>query len=225
MPYSILPLPLFNKSVLLFSGFTQGPPEKDFRNLLKQLSSLPANLEAITIDYLKKEGKRSFLVTRKTAIDAKERTIEIIRKENIKPEEMITWSYGIIPAILASTYMPGLKKIIMVSPVFGQGSIKWKWYEKILLLLPKIFPGFREMESERFWQGIYSRLRILKEKGLKLVFLIPPGHQDGRIKYSSEAIAEMKRTGQVIELPKPGHRAAVNDEENIKKISNILYSD
>ena len=161
------------KTVLLFGDYFFGEtPEKEFRKVKEILSA--KGVKFVYFDWL----KRSFCLAKEV----------ICTITNSGTERVILSSgVGMIPAILAANILPvPPKKIVIVGPVFGKGSIRYKWHEK----LRGRFFGFGSMESEEYWQKQYSYLDLLVQKGVEIVFLLSP--MDGRTEYSDEATRKME---------------------------------
>lgn len=211
------------RKIILFEGFVDKPPKQFFSNLIQELAEEKIEI----IDFLRKErGKKSFIAIGRDSKKAIKETM-IIWNENrkIRPKIIIAYSYGIVPAIyLANQIYP--KQIVLICCPLAPDTLKWNSFEKPLLLFPKTFPGYAEMESDEFWLKIWNDLYWLKTEGVSITFVIPPvyqgHHQDGRIKYSKETIEKMNETGRIAILPIGGHLAAVKETRNIELIKTII---
>lgn len=158
--------------LLLFGDYFSGEkPEKEFENLEKYLSG-----EKIETVYFNQYDK-SFCL-------AKE--IDAIKKSR---EKIIILSsgLGILPAIISASILPvPPKKLIIVGPVFGKGSIKWRLREKLI----NRFSGTRRLESDKFWEEQSFYLNLLAKKGVEIIFLLSP--MDGKMIYSEKATRMME---------------------------------
>ncbi len=228
-----------NGKVLGFGGFSKVPPEEQFGKGLGITKD---------VDYLRKiREERFFPLTMYDSEDARKETERIMYLgTDINKNIIVTWSYGMIPAVLQEVCVP--KKLIIVVPPFGTNSVRWKWYEKILLKVPWLFPGFAEMENPKFWKKIFFRLKELKERGTEIIFFIPKKRgynnkwsyylevdglpedeikkitesEDERVRYTVESIEKMLKVGTFRELPCTGHKVAIQNEDNIKAILKAI---
>lgn len=159
--------------LLLFGDYSSGvSPEEEFEKLEKSLYG--EGIETVYFD----QCPSSFCMIKE---------IDAIAKS--KEETMILSSgLGILPAILAASILPAPpKKLIIVGPVFGKGSVKWKWHEKLV----NCFSNYKFLENEKFWEEQFFYLSLLMKKGVEIIFLLSPN--DGRIEYSDKVIRTMEK--------------------------------
>ena len=192
------------KELVLIPGFSMETPEKRLGELFPFLHE--HNIKFGIIRYLWKVVAEKSLVgwNLDKAVEAA-RTI--IEKEGLDgAKNAFIYSYGLT---VASRLELNFDTMVFYAPVFGPGTVIYRDKEKKLLTDPEHFPGFTELENEKFWHEIYAGLARYKEKGTKMTFLVPPEnngfYQDGRIKYTKKDIERMKIFGEVKILPEATH--------------------
>ncbi len=202
-------------------------PGFSMRALEKQLGGLPLifsknNINFDIIDYLKKPRVEKSIIGWNLA-KAVEVAKTIIEAKKLRGKRnAFVYSYG-LPVVSKLSKELNFDTMVVYAPVFGPGTIRWKWYQKIFLKLPRLFPGFAEMESKKLWEEIFANLSRLKQEGIKIIFLIPPekngSHQDEKVKYTKEDIERMKIFGEVRKLPEPTHYI---EGQNLKEVEKCI---
>lgn len=217
------------RTVLLLGGFSGRSPAEQFVKVIPKIEE--AGFEPKIIDYLWSAREERFFPligrdAKNAAKEAEKHMKAVVRKKNI----VITYSYGIFPAVyMIDSLKLTPEKMIVIVPPFGTNTIRWKWYEKILLAFPFWFPGFAELREEDFWEEIFKKLKSIKKWGTKITFFIPPEnrigyglHADGRVFYLNAEIEKMRELGEIEVLPIGGHRDAIKGDSNIDLINQIL---
>ena len=216
------------KTVFGLGGYSPRPAAKQLENIIKVFQK--AGINFFLIDYLAAAMKELFFpLTGRNMANVVDEAISLMKAIGTEKQidALLAYSYGAPVAINAiSKTKRKIKKLILIAPVFGVGTIKLKWYEKILLKFPRLFPGFAEMESQEFWDSIFHNLKQLKDDGTEITFFVSEKHegsyQDGRTIYMDQVIEEMKKYGKVKILPEPGHRAAVENINNIEEVKKVF---